>query len=206
MATTKPRVYIDACPVIDMVKMELGKPLTHGGPAEAERRREVAFLKSILEASKDRELECWTSTLTVAECLHVEGQISDKAKDSLRRILTSGQYVFLHSPSHHCAIRARDLHWEDGINLRGGTGRGGADYIHVASALELGCVEFLTTDGRGMLREAQKLKLLRLDVRKPSETRFLSDARRQLVIPNVLDIKQRPRKGRVGKAAATPES
>jgi hypothetical protein len=63
--------YIDACCFIDMVKTKVGKFLI------AEREHDVWHLKRLLEAHRDKEVEVYTSTLTIAECSHGgDGDIS----------------------------------------------------------------------------------------------------------------------------------
>jgi hypothetical protein len=58
------RVYIDSCCFIDMVKVKLGKVLN------SDRELDVWHLKHLLEAHRDKEVELFTSTLTIAECSH----------------------------------------------------------------------------------------------------------------------------------------
>jgi len=173
MTTTNGRVYLDSCPFIDMAKVAINAPLPAG------RDREIVFIRWLLEAAKDREIEIYTSTLTVAECLHAENNIGPEVQRVFTGLLTSGQYVRLVTPDPFVAERARDLRWNHGIVIRGR----GADYLHVASALHAGCSEFLTTDGRtdgrGIISQADQLRPLGLAVRLPSQTTILPAHRRQ---------------------------
>jgi predicted nucleic acid-binding protein len=131
------RSYIDSCCYIDMVKTEVGKALLEP------RERNVWFLKRLLEAHRDREVDPFTSTLTIAECSHGgDGDISKTVKSAFTRLLMSGQYVKLVQLTPFIAVDARDLRWNHGLTLRG------ADAVHVASALAMKCVEFLTSDSR----------------------------------------------------------
>lgn len=187
------RVYIDACCFIDMMKQSLDVALDRG------RDEEVRFCKLLLEASRDKEIECMTSTLTLVECLHVGGNISDTAKTLLRGVLESGRFTSLISADPFIAERGRDLRWVHGV-----TGpRRGADYIHLASALETGCEEFITVDER-IIGEANRLRLLGVRPTKPTQTALLSDDRRQMVIPGIVVSMPKKRGGRRPRAAKKP--
>src|SRR4051812_11048096 len=84
------RVYIDSCCFIDMVKVSIGTALV------ADREKNVWYLKRLLEANRDREVEIFTSAITIAECTHAgEEKIKDSVKSQFARLLTSGQYVRL---------------------------------------------------------------------------------------------------------------
>jgi hypothetical protein len=111
--------YLDACCFIDMVRTKIGKILTK------DRETDVWFLKRLLEANRDGEVEIYTSTLTIAECSHGgDGDISPTVKSELNRLLMSGQYVRLVQMTPFIAVDARDLRWNHGIALKG------ADSIH----------------------------------------------------------------------------
>lgn len=177
-------MYIDTCCFIDLAKYMVDEVV------RSEREQEVAYVKMILEAMRAGEIEGYTSTLTIVECLHVNGEITEEGKSVFKSLLTSGQYVTLISPTPFIAEAARDLRWVDGIVIPGN----GADYLHVASALEVRCRELLTFDGekkrRGILDVAGAIALKGLAVRKPSETTSLTDARRQMSLippPTSLD-------------------
>jgi len=79
-------------------------------------------------------------TLTIAESRRADGAPTEEVKRLFNSILVSGKVVLLTQMTQTIAERARDLHWDHGINL------GGADAIHVATALTVGCSEFLTFD------------------------------------------------------------
>jgi hypothetical protein len=165
------RVYIDSCCFIDMVKVEVGQTLA------TDIERDVWFLKKLLEAHRDKEVRVFTSTLTIAECTHVgDLALSEKVKSEFTRLLISGQYVHLVQMTPFIAIDARDLRWNRGISLRG------PDGVHVASALEMKCEEFLSGDGKLQRVEAQGARLISLGLtpRRGSATVCLPDKYRQL--------------------------
>jgi hypothetical protein len=73
-----------------MVKTHVGKTLVE------EREHDVWHLKRLLEAHRDKEIELYTSTLTIAECCHVgDPDINPTVKSEFTRLLVSGQYVRL---------------------------------------------------------------------------------------------------------------
>jgi predicted nucleic acid-binding protein len=94
-------------------------------------------------------------------------------KRILRSVLTSGKVFSLAELTQTIAERARDLEWQDDINLRG------ADAVHVATAIKTGCKEFFTMDGRGPLKNAAKLAALGLRVIRPADTALLPENYRQ---------------------------
>jgi hypothetical protein len=165
------RVYIDACCFIDMVKISVGHTLTQ------DRESDVWFLKRLLEANRDGEVEIFTSTLSIAECTHIgEAKISAAVKSQFSRLLMSGQYVRLVQMTPFIAERARDLRWDSGINLKG------ADSIHAASALEMKCEEFLSSNGRfaRINNHSKTFAKLGMIVRRGRETACLPNKYRQL--------------------------
>jgi hypothetical protein len=68
MPSSTPRVYIDSCCFIDVVK---GR---HQVALEADRASELQYIEGLILASNDGEVEVWSSTLTIAECLNIEPQ------------------------------------------------------------------------------------------------------------------------------------
>jgi predicted nucleic acid-binding protein len=167
------KAYIDACCFIDMVKTKVGKTLVE------DREHDVWHLKRLLEAHRDKEIEIYTSTLTIAECSHAgDKDISPTVKSEFDRMLMSGQYVRLVQMTPFIAVDARNLRWVHGMAIRG------ADSIHVASALAMKCDEFLSSDGRlarlGLL--GTSLARLGLQVRNGRETQCLPEKYRQLTL------------------------
>lgn len=165
------RIYIDSCGFIEMIKVEVGKQVA------SEREKDVWHMKKLLEANRDKEVEIFTSILTVAECTHVgEPDVSDEVKAAFTNILSSGQYVKLVQTTPFIGEDARDLRWRHGIRLRG------ADAIHVATALDRKCEELLTTNGRlqRLLSHEGALRNLGLRVGAGRTTTCLPDKYRQI--------------------------
>lgn len=171
----KARLYLDSCCFIDLVKEQTGRL-----PPDAGRVRDVWFLKQLIKAHVKGDVLLQTSYLTVAEAVAVEageGAVSIDVQDRFRRLLTSGQFVSLLAPTPRTATIAQDLRWKHGLVLAG------PDCIHIASALEAGCVEFLTTDGRilkpKLAAQLPKLKQIGLSLVSASRTTCLPDEYRQ---------------------------
>jgi hypothetical protein len=156
---------MDSCCFIELALESLGK-------SDAERQNDLWFLKELLNAAFDQEIEVLTSTLSIAECSHAKGDVSEDVKSLFRRLLTSGRYVFLIQDSVLVAEKARNLRWAHGLSF------GGADSIHIASAMELRCDEFLTWDNRPHAN-ATALDDLALPIRLPRNTHCLPDQYRQ---------------------------
>ena len=153
----KPRVYIESAPLIDLVKMKVGAGVRD------DQAGDVFYVEQALEAARAGDLEIFTSTITIAECTHVNDAAKlEAAKPFFMGLLASGKSGFrLIQTTLSVVERARDLRWFSGVNLSG------ADSIHVASALHLRCDELWTGDGK-MLKRADLLHPLGLRVCKPS--------------------------------------
>jgi predicted nucleic acid-binding protein len=135
-----------SCCFIDYVKGKMGTP------PDPDRERDLWFIRQLLAASAAGDVEVFGSTVSIAECTHIYGDLNDEVKMLFRKLLTSGQYIKLVQPEVFITEDARDLRWNHGINLHG------VDAIHVASAVSRECTEFLTTDQKkGPLREAPKI-------------------------------------------------
>jgi predicted nucleic acid-binding protein len=165
-----PRLYLDSCCFIDMVKVNIGRTVT------GDRQNDVWYLKQITQANRDGEIDVYTSVITIAECTHAgDGYISAQVRTSFQSLLMSGQYVRLVQPTPFVAADARDLKWIHGISVRG------ADAIHIASALDRKCEEFITTDDQAKkLAAKDTLLALGLPIIRASETKCLPDKYRQL--------------------------
>lgn len=130
----RPRIYIDSCYFIDAIKSRAGFSV------DPDRSRDLAYVKACLEAVRAGDIEVITSTLTIAEVRRAEGAPDDNVKRLIRSVLTSGRLVKLAEVTQSVGEKARDLHWDHGINLSG------ADAIHVATAIITECKELLTID------------------------------------------------------------
>lgn len=137
---------------------------------------------NLLKASQDGEVEVFTSLLTLTECLGVKNKagetvVTEEVKRLFNSILLSGQGgVTIIEPTEIIILKARDLRWNDGIKLKGAM-----DMIHVASAIEVGCCEFITTEKRRFEQEADNLKKLGLTIlNNGKDTNCLPDSYRQL--------------------------
>lgn len=161
-----PKVYIDACCFIEMAAHKVG---TH----KQEPEDDIAFLQQIMTGSFSGEIEVLTSVLSIAECQcaytqNRDGRIlTDQIKQLFRDILTSGQFVTLVQDSILVAERARNLYWVHQLTFSG------ADAIHIASALEMSCDEYLTFDGKAHDR-AKELESLGITVLLPRNTKSLT--------------------------------
>lgn len=132
-----PHVYLDSCCFIDVVK-------GRAGVLPADRTNHAWFIKKILEAHRAGHLVAHTSMVAVGECLAIEEgkPPTDAIKEHFRSLLSSGQYVRLVNPSPKTARLMQDFRWVHGLSFRS------VDAMHIASALETGCIEFITTDGQ----------------------------------------------------------
>ena len=163
----KPSVYIDSCCFIEMA-CHLVK--TH----KQEREDDIPFLKQILQGAFEGTIEAYTSTLSIAECQcaynakHDARLLTDEIKKLFKDILTSGQFIVLIQDSVLVGERARNLYWVHDL------GFSGADAVHIASAMEMKCDEFLTFDGRGPIKRKEELETLALTAMRPRETKSLT--------------------------------
>jgi predicted nucleic acid-binding protein len=170
---SRPRIYLDSCCYVDVAK---GADKVK---AEAPGREgHIWWIETLITAAISTDIEIVASTMVIAECLHVGdgANIPEDAKETFRRLLTSGQIILV-APDIFIVERARDLRWVDGINCGGGT-----DGVHVATALENGCQEFLTTNtGKGPAKpdSINRLAAKGLRVIPPPLTSVLPDKYRQ---------------------------
>lgn len=157
-------VYMDACCFVEAIKVDASVQVLN------ERKNEVWFIKRLLQAHRDREITVFTSTLSIAECTHVgETPVPSDVQRGFEALLTSGQYVHLVQTTPFICIDARNLRWIDRMALRG------ADSIHLASAIDRGCSEFLSFDGRldRSASYAEPFKAKGILIKKPSDTAAL---------------------------------
>lgn len=156
MPSSQPRIYIDSCYYIDVVKGRTS------GTLDPDRQAHISVVERLLHRALNGHIEIWASTLVVAECLSIgrDANVPESVRAEFEDLLTAGKPVKLHGVDLFVVERARELRWGHGINCGGG-----ADGIHVATALELGCREFLTANRRrGPLNVASELEQLGLRV------------------------------------------
>jgi predicted nucleic acid-binding protein len=163
-----PRLYLDAAPIIDLVKVRVG--LLPTGNAETD----VWTLDRLFAAAREGEIQLFTSTLTVAECTHVSDRAKlDQAKPFFLGLLASGKGgVAFVQPSFSIAERARNLRWVHDFNFSG------ADAIHAASALHMNCHEIITSDGR-IMKASAILQPLGMRACRSADTAYLPSKYRQ---------------------------
>src|ERR1035438_7410202 len=99
---------MDSCCFIELALQVIGKH-------EAGREDDLWHLKELLNAALDEEIEVLTATLSIAECAHAKGDISDDVKSLFKKFLTSGRYILLVQDSVLVAERARNLRWVHGL-------------------------------------------------------------------------------------------
>jgi predicted nucleic acid-binding protein len=171
---TEPRIYLDSCCFIEMAKHDL-----HAINSIPD--SDIWYYRKLLEASRNGDIKVFTSLLTISECLHVKSKndkviLNDEVKRLFTGILTSGRSgVTSIQPSLFIIERARDLNWIYNLSLRA------MDRLHVASALEVGCSEFITTDG-GIHSKSQELNDQGLAIIYARNTTVLPAEYRQLAL------------------------
>jgi len=164
---TLKRVYLDSCCFIELAKGKFGKAVASNGGY-------LWHIETLLRASRLEKIQVCTSILTVTECIHAgDGDVSAKVQELFVGLFTSGKGgVLLLQTDIWTVERARDLRWKHSLNFKA------ADAIHIASALENSCDEFLTWDGIGasaksILKQAQTLDTLGLHVITPDKTEMI---------------------------------
>lgn len=173
MTDRKPRIYSDANVIIEYARYarKLHDPV---------KANDLWFFGQMLRASDDGILDVFTSSISLAECTHVKDESDPKdievvydqqLQEFLDRLLLSGTLIKLVQDSIFVGQKARDLLWKHDIKLKG------MDGIHVASALDAECKEFLTWDTDiGKPAVAAKIKALqKMGVRviTPRDSRLL---------------------------------
>ena len=154
--------YFDACCFIDMAAHGMGIA------TKAEREPHVFFCRKTLEASRASEAEVFTSTLTLMECSFVRdnskppGQeiiLNDKVKSLFNAMIMSTKAgVMPVQPTPKILRAARELRWTHGITLST------MDALHVATAMEMKCSHFITTDRNFKVENLKKIEAMGLAV------------------------------------------
>ncbi|MBB5060231.1 putative nucleic acid-binding protein [Granulicella aggregans] len=161
---SKPRIYCDANPIIELAKLA---KKTH----TPSRERELWFLSQMLKAAQNDEIELYTSSISIAECVPAGDDWSKDVQEFFVGVLTSGLMFRLVQDSIFVAEQARDLRWTHNLQLKG------ADAIHVASAIEAECTELISWDGdlnnERSIKKAAILTSLGLQVILPSQSKLL---------------------------------
>jgi len=162
MAT--PKIYIDACCLIEHLKGDLGKndPARVGG---------LDMLKRLLRAARDDKIIAFTSLLTVAEVVKAgDAPIDDDLKRKIERLILSGRDgLTTVGLSPAIVLKARDLAWNDGLSSVKG-----ADRVHLAAALVAGATEFVSWDNK-LGKKIKRSSLNTLTLIEPSKTTQLPD-------------------------------
>jgi predicted nucleic acid-binding protein len=119
---------------------------------KVERTSHVFYLQKFLELAKDKGAFVYTSTLTVAECQfaldesdknHFKKVITQEVKRLIDGMLLSGKSGVLPvQATPNIVKRSRDLRWTHDTNFKP------MDALHIATALQLGCTHFITTDAK----------------------------------------------------------
>jgi len=174
-----PRIYADA-----NIVTELGA--FGRGWHKKNREDDIWHFRRMLEAAENGELEVYTSSITLSECSHLKDNsdedhlkivMDEKAQEFFKNLLSSGTLIKLVQDSIFVAEAARDLMWKHNLILKG------MDAIHVASAIDAGCKEFLTWDtDMSNKKTADKITTLRgigMSVIAPSQTSLLPPQYRQ---------------------------
>jgi predicted nucleic acid-binding protein len=171
---TNSKVYLESCCFIDLAKRQLGIPTT-----DPIREKHVWFAEQFLRAARAGDLAVYTSMLTITECLHVDKQYSTDVQRIFRALLSGASGIVPIQPDIFIVERARDLRWVYDIVLKP------MDSLHVASAVEVGCAEFITTDDR-ILKKIDPAQIsaahLGLQAVLASDSGVLPDGYRQAVM------------------------
>lgn len=140
---SEPKIYFDSCCFIDIAAD--AENIT----TREKREYHILCYKDLLNESLKKNILVCTSYLTIVECTHVKNEEQKKimTKEVIRRfnsiILSGLSGVIPINPTKEIIESARQLYW-DGISLKP------FDLLHIASAIEIGCAEFITTDRRSI--------------------------------------------------------
>jgi hypothetical protein len=74
--SSRPKIYLDAAPLIDLAKERVGVKLP-----DNIRQNDVWHLNQFLKAAKDGKVELFTFVLSIAECTHVEDEKNSKRQN-----------------------------------------------------------------------------------------------------------------------------
>lgn len=142
MAGGIPRVCMDTCCVIDLLKDDLSVPVAPG------RSDNIWHYRKLLEASRRGDIQVMCSGFVLAECAYIRDEndnrlLNDEVKKKIEWLLWSGESGLIPAlNTWHTYEITRDLVWNHDAKPKG------ADRVHIAKAVELNAKEFLTTDDR----------------------------------------------------------
>lgn len=173
----EPKIYIDAQGIVDALKHNQFAVIPRAEGVNLKdapyyiqdfhyKKLHVEYCSKLLKAAEYNELTLLTSSLSIAEVWHLGKNAKPPTEEDKRvimSVLSSGRVIKIVTDSIFVAERARDLSWKYGIELKGG------DAIHVATALEANCIEFITDD-KGILGQKEKIKKLGLNVINAQQT------------------------------------
>jgi len=156
------------------------------------KRAEEAWLcKRMLLAAQDGKIKVFTSILAVPECRYIKDEADKQIlNDEVKRLfdvmlLSGGSGITLVQNDIFVVNRARDLLWDHGINLKP------YDSLHVASALEMKCDEFISDDRKIVISKAAELGRLGLRVCSASDTKVLPLEYRQESIHELVALNEK---------------
>ena len=162
---SEPHIYFDAQPITELTKYS---KRTH----DRIREQDCQMMQRILHAANNREISLYTSSISIAECVSAGDDWGKDVQEFLVNLLSSGRMFKLVQDSIFIAEQARDLRWKHNIRLRG------MDAIHVASAIDAECTEFLTCDtDMNKPKVADKIRVLTslgVSVITPCQTQLLT--------------------------------
>lgn len=156
----KPAIYMDSCCFIDLARSALSVF------TEPNREPHIFYSRKFLDAARAGHVTVYTSSVTVVECVNIKDEsvkskpiVEDESVRPLfRGMLMSGRSGVLPvMPTPKITEAARDLRWVHDITCKP------MDAIHLATALELKCSHFFTTDAFGA-ENIKKLSVLGLIV------------------------------------------
>jgi predicted nucleic acid-binding protein len=166
-----PKIYIESCPLIDMAKHRAKLAMDANPATQSQRENAVWFCKKILEAARNGDLEVYASAVSIGECTYVERgvPVSQDTQDFFNMLLCSGRSgIRLVQPMESLWVAARNLRWKENVNLKP------MDSLHIATALHMGCSEFITTDS-GIYKQRDKFDSPKLSIIQAFETKVLPD-------------------------------
>ena len=172
-------VYMDTCCFIDVVKKQKGlSTITN-------QDKDIWAAEQLLRAARNNDIRIYTSSLTMAELIGVRKNSNEtinmdaETQRLIGSILGSGRSgVIPVQPDYFVIKAARDLAWTHGFSAVKPM-----DRMHLATAISVSCVEFVTTDNR--LKSTIRTKMLgKLGLRicNTKDTTILPDQYRQMVL------------------------